>query len=127
LNPPTVFDDNSFDLIYGISIFTHLSELNNIAWYNELIRIAKKDGIILVTTAGKAFKAKMIKKEAIAFDENKLVVRSNVIEGHRIYAAFHPENHAIQLFESKARILKHIKGEIMDWGIEQDTWILKVN
>ncbi len=126
INPPTIFENNTFDFIYGISIFTHLSLENHIAWYNELIRISKKGGIILLTMAGEAFKEKMTISERQTFELNKIVIRSNVKEGHRVFAAFHPEFFLRDLFSTKATIIKHIKGKKTDWGIEQDTWILKV-
>jgi SAM-dependent methyltransferase len=126
INPPTVFENNSFDFIYGISIFTHLSVENHLNWYNELIRISKNDGIILLTMAGEAFKEKMTDDEKRIFEADKLVIRSNVKEGHRVFAAFHPEKFTRELFSTKATILKHIKGQKRNWGIEQDTWILKV-
>jgi ubiquinone/menaquinone biosynthesis C-methylase UbiE len=40
------YSDNYFDIIYGISIFTHLSQQMHYDWYNELERILKPNGII---------------------------------------------------------------------------------
>ncbi len=50
--PPTGFPNNRFDLIIGVSIFTHLREEDQLAWLEELCRIAEKDAIIAVTTNG---------------------------------------------------------------------------
>ena len=38
-----------FDLIYGISIFTHFDEDYQFAWLKEMRRIAKADSILLFT------------------------------------------------------------------------------
>jgi len=52
LHPPTSFDDNTFDLIYGISVFTHLREDVQFAWLQELNRITRPGGIVLVSIHG---------------------------------------------------------------------------
>jgi ubiquinone/menaquinone biosynthesis C-methylase UbiE len=125
VNPPTNFSDEKFDLIYGISIFTHLSEKNHHDWLAELLRITKKNGIVIITTHGDAFKEKLTSAEQVLFNQNQLVVRGNVVEGHRVYAAFQPSSYLKNLFENKVEILRHLQGQKKNWGIEQDVWILK--
>lgn len=51
-DPPTEFPDNSFDLIYAISVFTHLDETMQFQWLAELARIAKPGGLIIATVHG---------------------------------------------------------------------------
>lgn len=46
--PSLPIPDNTFDFIYGISIFTHISELIE-SWLLELRRITKPGGIVVVT------------------------------------------------------------------------------
>lgn len=53
--PPTTFQDNSFDVIYAYSVFSHLSEGAHIKWVSEFKRILKPDGLLLVTTQGRSF------------------------------------------------------------------------
>lgn len=48
--PPIDFPENSFDLIYSISVMTHLPEDMQDAWLMELRRIAKPGALILLTT-----------------------------------------------------------------------------
>ena len=48
--PPLEFPDESFDLIYSYSVFTHLSEANHKAWLRELARLLKPGGVMLHTT-----------------------------------------------------------------------------
>ncbi len=48
-NAPSLFEDNTFDFIYGISVFTHLPELNQNDWLNDLHRISKSGAYLILT------------------------------------------------------------------------------
>jgi SAM-dependent methyltransferase len=50
--PPTPYADNTFDLIYGISVFTHLPEDMQFAWLDELRRITRPGGYLALSTHG---------------------------------------------------------------------------
>ncbi|HEY7833865.1 MAG TPA: class I SAM-dependent methyltransferase [Ktedonobacterales bacterium] len=52
--PPTPYEDAFFDLIFGISIFTHFDEPTQFAWLAELARITAPDGLVAVTVLGRA-------------------------------------------------------------------------
>lgn len=52
LHPPTRFADESFDLVYGISVFTHLSETDQDRWLAELQRITKPGAALLMSIQG---------------------------------------------------------------------------
>ncbi len=49
--PPLELEDDSFDLIWAISVFTHISDYWS-AWLVELNRILRDGGILLATIAG---------------------------------------------------------------------------
>lgn len=50
--PPTTYADQTFDFIYGISVLTHLPEEMQFLWLEELKRLAKPNGYIVLTTHG---------------------------------------------------------------------------
>lgn len=50
--PPLKYPDNKFDLIYAVSIFTHLNEEFQFRWLGELMRVAQPGGLVLLTLHG---------------------------------------------------------------------------
>lgn len=48
-DPPTQYEDSSFDVIYGHSVFTHLDQASEISWLKELNRILRPDGFACCT------------------------------------------------------------------------------
>jgi len=56
--PPTPYPDNSFDLIYGISVLTHLDEAVQMEWLAELQRIATPGAIVILSVIGKNLRKK---------------------------------------------------------------------
>lgn len=118
------YPDNFFDAIYGISIFTHLSEKMHFDWYTELRRVLKVGGVMLLTTHGDNFKIKLSQSELENYLQGNIIERGNVKEGHRTYSAFHPTRFMEKLFE-KDIILEHITELPKGNYIPQDTWIIK--
>jgi ubiquinone/menaquinone biosynthesis C-methylase UbiE len=48
-DPPLLYDDGTFDLIYSVSVFSHLSESDARLWLRELHRVAKPGAILCLT------------------------------------------------------------------------------
>ena len=119
LMPPLSYPDESFDLIYGISVFTHLSEEAHIKWLQELIRVLLKGGILFLTLHGEGYLNKLSEQEKQIFQAGKLVVRGQVKEGHRTFAAFQPSEY-VKEWTKDLTLLEHIPGKN-----EQDVWIFR--
>jgi ubiquinone/menaquinone biosynthesis C-methylase UbiE len=47
--PPLEYEDSKFDLIYSMSVFTHLDEYRQFQWLIELKRVLREDGILIIT------------------------------------------------------------------------------
>lgn len=49
-HPPTLLGADEFDLVYAVSVFTHLNEELQDAWLGELKRLLKPGGFLVVST-----------------------------------------------------------------------------
>jgi SAM-dependent methyltransferase len=56
LDPPLPYDDERFDLVYALSVFTHLTESRQRSWMAELRRVTRPGGLVLFTTHGPSFR-----------------------------------------------------------------------
>jgi len=54
-HPPSPLADNSFDFIYGISVFTHLDRELQTLWLKELDRLIRPGGLIMLTVNGTTY------------------------------------------------------------------------
>lgn len=75
-SPPLDFESGSFDLIWSISVFTHLTD-NSIPWLLELHRLLKPGGLAIPTYMGR-FTSEFIAREP--WDEDRIgmnVLRHN--------------------------------------------------
>lgn len=124
LQPPLSFTDNYFDIIYGISIFTHLSEEMHYKWVDELLRVSKPGGIIFITLHGESFKVQLMESEIKKFENGELVIKANTKEGHRTFAAFHPKAFVLKLFGNNT-VLEHVPGAVKNGKPQQDIWIIQ--
>lgn len=123
--PPLPFPDNFFDIIYSISVFTHLSLKSHYSWFDELERVAKDGGILFFTVHGEVFKEKLTDSEKKLFERGELVTKAGTKEGHRTFAAFQPPSFIRQLVKDH-QILAHHPG-VKENGIpRQDVWIVRI-
>jgi SAM-dependent methyltransferase len=126
IDPPLDIAGHSVDALISISIFTHLSAKNHIAWMDELYRVLKKGGAAFITTQGEAYRPVLMPAELERFDKGELVIRENFKEGNRLFAAFEPPVYIHQLIKGRFEVMQFIPatGDTPS----QDCWVLrKVN
>ena len=89
--PPAPYPDDSFDLVYAISILTHLTEPMAHAWIADMRRILRPGGLLLVTTLGQEFGDRLSPRELEQYQAGVPVVQRAGVEGTNMCAAYHPE------------------------------------
>ena len=124
LAPPFPFDDGVFDWVYCISVFTHLSEPMHRLWLADLLRSIKTGGILLLTTHGDNFRAKLLPEESRRYIADGLVVRGKVLEGSRMYTAFESPAYMRSLLGDQQILLHEPDPDPVIAG-GQDVWIVR--
>jgi SAM-dependent methyltransferase len=73
--PPLRYPDDYFDLVYAVSVFTHLDEERQFLWLAELRRICRPGGVVIASLHGDRCvqhmvpdKAEAVRAEGILFD-----------------------------------------------------------
>ena len=89
-SPPLPHANEQFDVIYALSVFTHLPEELQLAWLSELSRVLKPGGHLLMTTHGESFCRYMSEEERGTFRSGRLVVRESGAVGSNPFFAAHP-------------------------------------
>jgi SAM-dependent methyltransferase len=90
LRPPLQYANSGFDLAYALSVFTHLPEDIQLKWFEELSRVLKPGGYLLLTTLGESYKNRLNHHERQEFDGGNLVVKESRLAGRNACSAYHP-------------------------------------
>jgi SAM-dependent methyltransferase len=96
LAPPLPFSDATFDLVYALSVFTHFTAELQLAWRDELRRVLRPGGHLLITTHGASIARRLESHEQSEFERGELVVRWKNAAGSNLCSAYHPEQYLRQ-------------------------------
>lgn len=88
--PPLPFESDSFDLIYALSLFTHLPEETQPRWMADVERVLAPGGLVIFTVHGDRFAPALDDDQRQAYDRGELVVRSPELAGTNACAVYHP-------------------------------------
>ena len=124
LEPPTRYRRHSFDCIYAYSVFTHLPEALQLAWMNELRRILKPGGHLVITLHGDHYLPFISESAKARYQKGELVVLSEEAVGQNQCAAFHPEAYVRTVLTRGFEILDFVPRGALG-NPEQDLYLLK--
>ena len=124
--PPTAYEKGFFDLVYALSIFTHIRDSLQQNWIKEIHRILKEDGIFLFTTHGQYFYSRLLKSEKKILEKEGVFTKEFKKEGHRMMSTYNSEASVIKLLKPYFEILEFHDGAIDQTKTGgQDLWIVK--
>ena len=112
MSPITDLPAQAFDLIIGISVFTHLDETAQFDWLHELRRVLKPDGIIMVSIQGNAQSGLYRTPESI-LQQVELDGFSVIGKNEQLNDVFGNNNHYLNVVQSKQYIYEKW-GEVFD-------------
>lgn len=119
--PPLALPTTSFDLIYAVSVFTHLTEDVQRRWMSEFARLLAPDGVLIITTHGSSHASRLPREQREAFERGELVVAFPEVGGSNICAAYHPPSWVRGQLAQDFRFAAHLPDRI-DW---QDVYVLQ--
>ena len=90
LEPPLAVPAAHFDVIYAFSVFTHLPPRLAEEWTEELRRILRPGGLLLLSTHGDAYRDQLLPEERATYEAGQIVVRAAASAGSNACGVFHP-------------------------------------
>ena len=128
LQEPLHYQEAAFDFIYGISIFTHLEESQQSFWLDELKRVLRPGGLLLLTFHGEAMAGGMSSQEMERFRAGELVVRREELSGENACTTFHPEEYVRRTLahgRSGLEVMDFIPGGSRGDAMKQDAFLFE--
>jgi SAM-dependent methyltransferase len=81
LEPPLPYIDEQFDLVYALSVFTHLPEPLLLAWMREMRRILRIGGFLIVSTHGETYLGELTLNQQTELLAGRVVVKDQASAG----------------------------------------------
>jgi SAM-dependent methyltransferase len=124
LAPPLDYADGLFGFVYALSVFTHLPDNLQEPWMQELRRVLRPGGHLLLTTHGAHYLDELTEDERRRFGAGQLVVRRDDRPGSNVCGVYHPEAHVRERLAKGFSVVEFVpKGALGNpW---QDQWLLR--
>jgi SAM-dependent methyltransferase len=125
LEPPLPYEDDEFDFLYSISIFTHLDDGLQRPWIEELARVVRPGGLVLVTVTGPELATELLRPDDLErFERGDLVVKRSEMAGMNACAAYHPARYIREELARGYELVEHVVSGAPD--VRQDAVLLRV-
>jgi SAM-dependent methyltransferase len=96
LAPPLPYVAQSFDLIYALSVFSHLSESLQRSWIAEFRRLLRPGGLLVLSVLGERVRDRLTEAERARFGRGELVVERPRLSGRNVCTAYHPRRYVTE-------------------------------
>jgi len=124
--PPTHYKNDTFNLVFGLSVFTHIESRYQKDWIKEIARITKPQGIFLFTTHGTKYFKMLNKDQLNELEMNGSYTISYNKQGHRMMTTYNKYESFANEIENYFEIKEFYNGEEhIDKVGGQDLWIVQ--
>lgn len=111
-HPPLEYRSEAFDLIYAISVFTHLDEEYQFRWLAEIRRVARPGGIVLLTVHGRHAWRGLSDEDVTDIEQKGFkFISSNIMKGifpEWYQNAYHTEEYVLDRYSKYFDVLDYI-------------------
>jgi SAM-dependent methyltransferase len=105
LRPPLPYADERFDLVYALSVFTHLPEPLLSAWMSEIERVVKRGGYLVISTHGEPCLSQLTPEQQAEFRSGRIVVKDAESAGTNRCGVYMSEECVRMCFASRFRVV----------------------
>ena len=117
------FADATFDFVYSISVFTHLTESSQRFWMDELVRVLKPGGYLLFTVHGTTRLEALTATEHAQFLRGEPVVLGARYSGKNLCATYHSREYVENVLCRNLRLVAFEPGGARD--ANQDVFLMQ--
>ena len=108
LIPPLKYPDKMFDFIFAGSVFTHLTEELQFAWLDELWRVLRSNGYLMITTHGDYFAQQLPFELFVKYNNGQHVTVNNGEVGTNMFGAYHSEKYIREIMARRFIVIDFI-------------------
>jgi SAM-dependent methyltransferase len=123
LRPPLDMPDDELDLVYAFSVFSHFDLETQLEWMDELVRVVRPGGLIMVTVPGERWIGRLEPSDQDRFLRGEPVVVQPDLNGTNICAALSPERHVRMTLSRGMEVLDFVVDGAPD--VRQDAVLLR--
>ncbi|GAC1439009.1 MAG: hypothetical protein NVSMB63_03720 [Sediminibacterium sp.] len=124
--PPTHYQSSCFDLIYGISVLTHIVADEQSQWITELHRLLRPNGLLLVSTHGSHYYQQLIPVDLRKLEQTGSYTHQYLKKGHRMLSTYNKATALRSAWEEKFNIVAFYDGVKHPHKLGgQDLWLLQ--
>jgi len=124
--PPTPYGADSFNMIYALSVFTHIEDHMQNAWIEEIARILLPGGIFLFTTHGSKTFERLDQSSLKALEEKGAYTMTYPQKGHKMMSTYNTYEDFAARLKPSFDILEFYSGKDHPGKVGgQDMWIVR--
>jgi len=105
--PPLPEPDDLFDVVYAVDVFSHLEDSAQVAWFDELARVLRPGGLMVITLHGASRTENLSMELRRTFGEGRLAVLRPSLSGTNGCAAYHPRAYVERVFGQRLPLIEH--------------------